>query len=657
MLNLQELNDSQRVAVLWDQGPLLVLAGPGSGKTKVLTSRIAKVLEDSVGDNFRMLALTFTNKAAKEMRDRVEALVPGEIERARLATFHSFAAQILSQHGSHIGLRPDFQILTNDLDREVVLEEVLSELQKDLSKPLPAHFTVKSTMRSIDTMLEHCVKADGAEKWLKKRTKPENLLSLAKAYKGYRAKLQETNTLDFPSLIVNAIELLDKMPSLIKLLRIIYTHILVDEFQDTNRAQYAFLSRLAKYDPQELFVVADDDQIIYQWNGASPKRIAQLRKDFNVAIHQLPENYRCPEEVVQLANKLIAHNASHLSGKQDLKSARQPVKTNREIVRTRCFETADKETEWVAKDIVARCAQDQAQSAILARTRKTVAIAEYALEQEGLTPYSSSPKNEFVSAPLVMLHSILRLANAKEDKKPLQYLSRALYRLEGIRIEPKAVITRASADGNDLLRAWIDEIRLRSADLDKGTEELLICRIKPLLNSLRYDQFCRDFFTWADSKANKEHAPGVMDSEEAYFNEYEAEKEVWQGLTSDILQKFSEDGNMDLHQLLQELDLHSKALPKPPGAIPCFTIHASKGMEFGHVYLIGMVEDQLPVWSAVKKGDDSPEIEEERRNCFVAITRAQESLTMTYSAQVGDWHKEPSRFLEEMEVAVAPVAG
>ena len=163
------------------------------------------------------------------------------------------------------------------------------------------------------------------------------------------------------------------------------------------------------------------------------------------------------------------------------------------------------------------------------------------------------------------------------------------------------------------------------------------------MNSLNYRGFTDKLFNWAEA-CQVDSQP-----DENAFNEFEEEREVWEILLAEITKKF-EGEDVSLHQLLHELDLTSKTPPRPPDAIPCFTIHASKGMEFGHVYLMGLVEDQLPSWAAVKKGDNSLEMQEERRNCFVAITRAQDSLTMTFSARVFGWIKQPSRFLGEMGI-------
>ncbi len=639
MIDLSSLNENQREAVLWDKGPLLVLAGPGSGKTRVLTCRIARILEQSAGQHFRILALTFTNKAAVEMRGRVEELVPGELGRVRLTTFHSYAAELLQQHGNHLSFRPDFQILSNDADREALLDDVLGRIRKDLTYTLPNHFKASQLLPAITRLLERCVPADRAEVLLQ-QANVENAIPLAHVYAAYRDALRKTNVLDFPSLIAESLDLLTQNPFLVKHIRKVYKHILLDELQDTNHTQYQILSLIAQPDPTTLFVVADDDQILYQWNGASPKRIQALREDFGISELQLPENYRCPPLVIKLANALIEKNLNRSAGKKPLQAVKQGESSN--VVRVFNFNTIDEESEWIAQDISQRNLNERKNCAVLARTKKLLDLTGRKLEEVGVPVYSSSRKDEFKSAPLRMLHAILRLVNSKEDKPSLARLSKAFYELEGISIELAPVLSRASADGKDLLRSWLEEVRYRDA-LKEETRRLFETGMKPLLNSLNYQGFAEKLLKWAE-ECQQSSRP-----DENAFNEFEGEREVWKFLLAEITKKF-EGEDVSLHQLLHELDLTSKTPPKPQEAVPCFTIHASKGMEFGHVYLMGLVEDQLPSWAAVKKGDNSLEMQEERRNCFVAITRTQETLTLTFSAQVFGWSKQPSRFLREMEI-------
>ena len=276
---LDALNENQRRAVSWSGGPLLVLAGPGSGKTRVLAVRVARIFEES--DEASVLALTFTNKAAAEMRERVEQLLGHRADRARLCTFHAFAADVLRQHGSHIGLRPDFTLLTQDEDRLAVLDEAAAGLPDD-DAPLPTDRW--NLLRLVDRLFAESYDG-GADAPILVHTPAW----LPRLYERYCQALVAGNRLDFGSLLYFARRLLREKPGVARVVRLGWTHVCVDEFQDTNRAQYDLLRLLAPERRHALFVVGDDDQIIYQWSGASPERLVALRRDYDVGVVRLPE--------------------------------------------------------------------------------------------------------------------------------------------------------------------------------------------------------------------------------------------------------------------------------------------------------------------------------------------------------------------------------
>ena len=636
MINLDELNDNQHEAVCWIKGPLLVLAGPGSGKTKVLTMRIAKILEESTGQHFHVLGLTFTNKAAGEMSERVERLIPGELPRVRLTTFHSYAAEILQQHGNHVGIKPDFRILSNDNERIAVLHDVLNDLRREQSIVFPDGFVPERILPVINKLLEKCVPVDDVRNILALKRIPESAL-LATVYINYRVYLKRQNSLDFPSLIIEALELLRKYPGISKFIRRVYKHILVDEFQDTNKSQYELLSLIVKPDPSTLFVVADDDQIIYQWNGASPKRLQDLRDDFKVSEIQLPENYRCPSSVIQLANRLIANNQNR-ANKKPLKAMKKG-ETETETVRLLAFPDFENEVSWVVKDILSRRAAERRRCAILARTKKVLDEVYEKCKTSGLIIYMGVRKDEFQSPPLRLLHSILKLANVRNDKSLFLVLANSFKAITGVTVDVSKIYARIETAECDMLHTWCDET-VKSNDISDEARNFCEKGLIPFLEKSRYEEFANYVFRWYEANVSKD-AGNNVDSI------YEEEKGAWQALVLEIKRQFSGE-DLSLYQFLQQLDLRSKTLPKSPDAIPCFTIHASKGMEFGHVYLMGMVDDQLPSWAAVRKGPLSAEVQEERRDCFVAITRTQESLTLTYSNSMWGWGKQPSRFLREM---------
>lgn len=639
MINLEELNDNQRAAVEWEHKPLLVLAGPGSGKTKVLTTRIAKILEKSAGEHFHILALTFTNKAAGEMSERVERLIPQELSRVRMTTFHSYAAEILQQHGSCAGIRPDFRILSSDKERIAVLHDVLNDIRRIQAVVLPSELTPERLLAIVNKLLENCVSADDIQPVLESNRIPESAL-LATIYKNYREYLKRQNSLDFPSLIFEALELLRNYPSITKFIRRVYKHVLVDEFQDTNRSQYDLLSLLIKPDPSTLFVVADDDQIIYQWNGASPKRLQELRDDFSVAEIQLPENYRCPRAVIQLANSLISHNPNRLNKLPLVAMKRNDVDPN--VVRLKSFPDFEDESAWVANDILMKSDEERHKCAVLARTKKILDEVYNRLTSKGLSVYMGVRKDEFQSPPLLLLHSILKLTNVKEDKVQFATLVASFKAITNISVNIDRVIAKVETTDEDILHTWCDEL-LSASESDDNVQYFCSKGLMNFFRSSQYEAFAEFIFHWYETIIEQRK---VVEEQEIDAI-YEEEKKTWHSLVADIKRHFLGE-EISLYQFTQELDLRSKTLPKAPDSIPCFTIHASKGMEFGHVYLMGMVDEQLPSWAATKRGPVSSEMQEERRDCFVAITRAQEHLTLTYSKSMWGWRKRPSRFLSEM---------
>ena len=284
-----QLNDNQRKAVDWTEGPLLVLAGPGSGKTLVLTLRAARLLQ---GDSeASVLALTFTTNAASEMRERLDKMLGGRADRAHLCTFHSFAGDILRQHGSHVGIQPDYSLITLEEDRIALLEQVIKALTCDTT-------LVPSDRRNLLVLLDRLFAEsyNGEPKAAGLAQTPPWVPVL---FETYCQALQKNNRLDYGGLLHFARKLLSQNVGVARLMRLAWQFVCVDEFHDTNRAQYDLLRLLVGGQQPNLFVVADDDQIIYQWNGASPERLFALRSDYKIDVIQLPENFRCPPIIIQ----------------------------------------------------------------------------------------------------------------------------------------------------------------------------------------------------------------------------------------------------------------------------------------------------------------------------------------------------------------------
>jgi DNA helicase-2/ATP-dependent DNA helicase PcrA len=632
-IDLSTLNKSQRDAVKWQDGPLLVVAGPGSGKTRVLTYRVARLIEESPDARFRVLGVTFTNKAASEMRKRIDTLLFDGRDRATLTTFHSFAAEILRQHGSHVGLKPDFTILSEQADREAVLTDAIKAIPREDEDFEPK---AAQLLPAMNRMQDECVLPGDALKWLGVQPHAQEVAAI---YAEYRASLITSNQMDFGSLLAIAVDLLEMKPAIAKQIRRVYSYVCVDEFQDTNSAQYRLLIQLVPEKNPNLFVVADDDQLIYQWNGASPARVQNLREQFEMRVIQLPENYRCPPEVIELANNLIRHNSDRAAGKEPLTAHK--TGGGRGHVTVKQCDDFESEKLWLAERLGEFAANERSHCVILARRKKLLEDTVAALESKSIPAYLAIRKNEFESAPYRWVHAALRLANAPQDREQLRRLARAFFQLEGVSIEVENVVARAAVDQAGFLRAWFDIAKSRRG-VEPATQAMLAAAIALLLDRLDYWAFVNVTHEWLTEVRHRS-----VSATESAFDEFDDEKEIWDALKSEIAAHYTLT-DLSLHNFLQELDLRAKEKPAQKDAVRCLTIAASKGMEFQHVFLIGMVEDELPGYYSKKKGDASDEMQEERRNCFVAITRAEESLTLTYADSYFGYPKQPSRFLGEM---------
>lgn len=636
MADLSSLNANQIDAVNWTDGPLLVQAGPGSGKTRVLTYRIARMVEDSPGKSFRILGLTFTNRAASEMNTRIQGLVPNARIRVRLTTFHSFCVDLLRQHGHHIDLRPDFTILAQDVDRTAVLDEAIEDACQEHPD---VSYRGEQLLPVVNWLLDDFVSVDEALEELCSRN-VNNAHAIAAIYANYRRSMINDNQMDFGCLIAEALGLLERNPNIRRLINRIYPYVCVDEFQDTNLAQYRILSFLVSPATKNLFVVADDDQIIYQWNGADPERLRALREDFGVTVLQLPENYRCPSSVVEAANKLIKYNLT-----RDIEKAVPVAQKNgqgKETIRVETFASFEEEAEWVASDVARRPTDARCESVVLARTRRLLEPVVGALEANGIAAYIAVRKDEFITNQMIWLHSVLRLANARQDREQLRRTCKSFFELAGINLQVRDIMSVAAAADGDYLRAW-HRTASSGPQLDRPTRLFLDECIPVLSEKLDFRTFINAAFKWFGNLTDV--VPKFYGKE----SEFKEECNTWQELAEEVDHEFGRD-QVTLNVLLQGLDLRSKTPSAPKGAVPCYTIHGAKGSEFQHVYLVGLVEDQLPSYWAVQKGPESQEIQEERRNCFVAITRVQSSLTLTFSQRVFGWSKKPSRFLKEMEL-------
>lgn len=619
-----ELSEVQRQACRWGEGAFLLLAGPGSGKTTVLTQRVIRLLEKSANESFKILALTFTNRAADEMRARIERVYSDDRGRLLVGTFHSFAAEVLRQSGQQIGLHADFKIYSRDEDRADVLRESCAGLDEQTRDALEDIKLLPIFDRAASLLLT------GAT--LESRiTNKGRAPHIARAYEAYHEYMLRENVQDFPALVLNAYRLFDTYPALGKRYRQTFRFWNVDEFQDTTYAQFQLLKVMAARDFKNVFAVADDDQLIFQWNGASYERLQEYINDFKPTVLQLPTNYRCPQEIVELANRLIANNRLRQPGKAPLISGKQEDDSALPRVKLLDFPDEDAEARGIATSINLLSPGPLGKTTVLARTRRSLELVQQALTESGVRCRIIQRRSEFQTLEFRWLHYALLLASKRADPKTAETMVGLFDALTGTKVVAQDVIAEANARGGDYLKVWI-EATARAAK-DNRSKQLVATIRSRLVDS-------QDYRAFADAAIAILGAP--KDTSGAFSEDYDA----WRSLVREIRQTAGSRVTLDL--FLQELELRSKEPPPKDDEVALMTIHSAKGTEFTHVYVMGLAEDILPAYQSVQKGDASPEMEEERRNCFVAITRTREFLTLSYAQRYRGYRKGPSRFLREM---------
>lgn len=620
---MESLTDVQREAAAWDDGALMLLAGPGSGKTRVLTARIARLFSSDPDGKWRILALTFTTRAADEMRHRVEQLVPECVDRMFAGTFHSFACEILRQSGSHVGVKTDFKIYSNPEDRLLLLTEALAKANIDLGEPLERAFPVLDGLRDRLADPENCQRFFADD---------DRGNRFAGAYAAYMHHLQAENALDFPAIIYMANRLFTKYPAIAGRYRRTYRYTSLDEFQDTNQAQYALVRSFTGEEYKNVFIVADDDQVIYQWNGASPQRLQQFVADYDPAVLQMPTNFRCPKEVVVMANGLVAHNLLRTPGKNPLVAGKNEV-PHAEQVRLLQYGTDSEEAAGIAADLAERRSGHLNSVAIIARTKNLLTKVQAELVKLGIAAQVAQRRDSFASVPFQWLHSALQVANRRNDVREFSTFVESGNALLDIDLSAENLIADSRSSHGDFLRTWLSKAQPNSSFAVEAVRHLQLS----LVDRNDFRKFVRA-------------VTGLLDDPQWQMDEnyssFEEDCRAWKELFSEISGQVGRQAPLDT--FIQELDLRSKEPPLKAGVVPLLTIHGSKGNEFSHVYLVGLAEDVLPSFQSKKTGDHSPQMEEERRNCFVAITRCMDTLTLSYASKYNGYSKLPSRFLKEM---------
>lgn len=631
---LASLSDVQRQAVDQGTNALLVLAGPGSGKTRVLTTRIAGLLTGSPDEAFRVLALTFTNRAADEMRERIEVIAPEAEERLFIGTFHAFAADVLRQHGQHLGLKTDFRIYSTNEDRNEIARRAIAS---DGGRAAGLGENTIRFLPLVDRAKAKLIPAQGVASRFQNAERGEAFEAF---YCAYDAALREANALDFNSLVFCAHQVFTQFPALAGRYRSAYRYWCVDEFQDTNFAQYQLLRAMAGEQFRNIFAVADDDQIIYQWNGADYRRLDQFRADFQADVLQIPTNFRCPPEVVACANKLINCNLLRSADKKPL-IAGKDAPSSSSVVELMDFETDEEEALGIAAHIAEHRVGQLENTTVLARVRRVLEPIANALTAQGIACQIVVRRDEFQSAAFNWLHSALRLAAYRNDERVFATFNGTFNEMFQCAISSHEIAARSQSDRVDFLTSWHATVHEEISVPDALT--LADAAFTFHRGDLDHTHFAaaaiKVFDHWLATSAQAEE-------EAAAFSALHDDRKAWHALSGEVGRAIGTPS--ELERFLQELELRSKEPPVGPNTVPLMTIHGSKGNEFHHVYLAGLAEDILPGFQSKQKGESSPEFEEERRNCFVAVTRCQKTLTLSYARRYFGWSKGPSRFLSEM---------
>lgn len=633
MMSNYEFTQLQKEAIKWNDGPVIVLAGPGSGKTAVLTERIARILKETSNDTFRILALTFTNKAASEMAERITDKVGDSISRVFIGTFHSFCADVLRNHGTYVGIKTDYEIYSSEDDLNSIVEDLKSEFYKEYPGSNVENLKILKAIQYFERNL--CLTNNDVDRVMP-NTSYENELKWF--YFKYLDKLLTLNVMDFDSLILYTYKLFTTKSNIARMYRSIYRYINIDEFQDTNNGQYMLISSLVGNSNPNLFVVADDDQVIYGWNGASYRRINDFKQEYKADLIQLNQNFRCPSYVVLMANNLITHNSGRTSDKKPLESMKN-ISENYSHVFCNAFHEDNEEFEFVAQLITKIKDKYPDESiCVIARNNRLLDKFFSKAKENGIECEKSKRKDEFENIHVLWIYLMLKLANRRTDEKILDQLV-SIMSSEKVKLDFNQLVVESQLNNGDLLKTLVGHIQDTISD-DSFYKSILLdlCEGKNFLN------FIESAFIWCEGRIKTIYTEENVDQ---ILQDFYAEKNAWIDFQNSLGYKYDLD-EIPISTYMQEFAMVSKDAEPKKEAVQFLTIHASKGKEFDNVILVGMVEDELPSFQSIKRGDYSPEMEEERRNCFVAITRTMKRLFITYSEIYYGWPKKPSRFINEM---------
>ena len=636
----ETLNREQQKACFQTEGPVLILAGAGSGKTRVITHRIAYLIEECEVSPWNILAITFTNKAAGEMRERVDQILGGGAQGVWISTFHSMCVRILRRHIDLLGYEPSFVIYDTD-DQKTVMKEVCKKLRintKDL-REREILSAVSAAKNELMTPLQYHEEYDG-ESYRKKQ--------IGLAYEEYQRLLRKNNALDFDDLLMKTVELLHSHDEVLDMYRHRFRYIMVDEYDDTNAAQFEIV-RLLAGGYRNLCVVGDDDQSIYKFRGADIRNILDFEKVYpDAMVVRLEQNYRSTQTILDAANAVIANN------RRRKEKALWTDHGKGVPVRLRSFSTAMEEASFVVRDIQDKMDRDKSLTykdfAVLYRTNAQARLIEERLVL-GSVPYNVVGGTNFYDRREIkdVLCYLKTIDNGRDDL--------AVRRIINV---PKrgigaTTVTRAADyaafSGKSLFEVMergdqIPDIKKAGLKLRAFAEMIHECRQYALTHSLvELGRFVLETTGYIEAL----RASGEEDAEDRENNVQELMSKL-----ADFEQRMSdEDQEATLTGFLEDVALVADIddVQEGDNRVLLMTLHSAKGLEFPHVYLTGMEENIFPSYQSVQDYTGEA-IEEERRLAYVGITRAMQDLTLT-RAQCrmirGEVHFNPvSRFAAEI---------
>ena len=615
---LESLNDYQKEAVLHKEGPLLILAGAGSGKTRVLTTKIAYLIKEYDVDARNILAITFTNKAAKEMKTRIEELIGKTSIQA--STFHSFGVKILKENCEKLGYKSNFIILDSD-DSLTLVKKILKDFNLD-----PKRFSPYMIRNKISSNKNELIMPDDYKKFVYN----EEDDVVYKVYKKYQEILKQNNSLDFDDLLILPIALFKKNPDVLAYYQDRYRYIFIDEYQDTNYAQYLLTKMIsAKY--HNICVVGDNDQSIYAFRGANYKNILNFEKDYpDCKVVMLEQNYRSTKTILNAANSVIKNNKERKD--KNLWSLKE---SNEKITYYKAADETD-EVHYIlkkVKELVASGVSYQ-DMAILYRTNAQSRVFEQELLKQNI-PYRIIGSFYFYSR--------------KEIKDLLAYM-RLVYNPDDDLSLLRVINTPKRGIGNKTLRSLEEEASLYHTSLFQAINSGKELAFKELILTLQKDLEKMTLTEFVDNilektgmrRALKEEKTLEADIRLEYLEEFKSVTKMFE----------SRVGEVSLADFLLEISLvaDSEEYKDDPNRLTLMTVHAVKGLEFSYVFLAGLEEGIFPHRNSM---DTLAELEEERRLMYVAITRAKDKLFITSAKKRMLFGQEniaiPSRFIKEID--------